>query len=1352
MIQIFDSRPVHPPATSDTQRRSVSAPRHGIRSRIRSGRRRPSPVLLLAAALAAVLLPARAPAQSGAGSIQGTVTDPTGAVIPGASVHVVNQATNVAANTTSNGVGFYQVPGLFTGTYGVTVTAPGMKTYSRTIELLVGQTAVINATMSPGAVSQKVTVSANTIQLTDTTSGTISSTLESQRISQLPMNGRNLLTLASETTPGLEGGDRANGLMPEATEYVADGVPLDNDNFGGQNNTYGSILPDADSVQQVSFDMTDTPAQYATPGTAVITTRSGTNSLHGSFFETAINSYWGVAKTRNDLSSFVAPPYIRNEFGASAGGPIIFPHLYHGKDKSFWFFAYERYSLASTSEEQVSVPTLAERNGDFSGMVDNGILQEIYDPATTAANAACPLPLYTSGAPQNNNWCRTQFDYNGVANTIDPSRESPGAKLMYAITPQPTNSNNPYITPNLNSPDVSYVVIPTITWRIDQNFNDNNKAFLRYTQNTELNRALRNYPSDSPATVAADGFPAAASGYQLIPISNFAGALGYTHIFSPTLFAETNLSQQWFMQYVGGGGNPNLDYDKMLGLPNNFGETGFPVINGLTTMNYGGTMYQYQENQIVSQIDENLTKIVGRHQLQFGGRIRHDRFYYLNSRNADTSTFTTFTTGLENPSTGGTYGSWANTGVGDAGLFLGNVASSSVQLQDPPTWFRDMEFDAYLQDNWHVSNNLTVNLGFRYEAHPSRATKNSITNGFDLVNHAIVVGAPISKLIADGWTTQAIVTNLQNIGVKLETPQQAGYPGNLYYGADLTVSPRVGIAWQPFGNRWGTVLRAGYGRYIYPVPTRNANPGPTSLPFAYGYTQNYNSASQSPDGLPNYTLRELYDPATNPNSIEMGVNSADTVNTATTTAIVPGIAGGAPGYLDPDFKPDNVTEVNATLEQTLKGNSALRLSWVWTHGSYLDHAYYPNDALSSFVWEMDTGTAPPTGGASVIGTPQQDTYAATALNPYDNTVYGNFEWDEKTGWSNDNDLQINYQRLFHRGFAYQIFYVWTRAFREGGNSTRDSQVYPTQEYLGVLPVTATFTSAYPVTAPALPPTRPSGIASYADWHAQDVWQRYQLDSGIPPQRIEFNYLVDLPVGRGKKFLGNSNRFVDELVGGYQIAGAGYMVAQIFQPASSSASTANWGPIAPIHLYKHKLPITDCRSGNCYPAYFWFNGYIPPTQNASSGQCTAANGVKTGAGGALECVYGLPANYTPYEEPIDTVPGTAFYNTNDVTVNLANGKTATQGYGSGPAGANPYSKTFIAGPKNWETDISLFKVFPITERYSLRFNMDAFNFLNHQGWNNPNSTDGTEAYWPGGQSGAKSYNSGRQLQFTLRLSF
>jgi len=297
-------------------------------------RNRKSKSLVIAFALGLGLCATIALAQSGAGSIQGTVTDSTGAVITGASIHVIQQGTNVVADTKSNDVGFYQVPNLFTGTYDVTITAPGMKSYKTTVELQVAQAVVVNPTMTAGAVTQQVEVAANVVQLTTTDNGTIASTLENTRINQLPMNGRLLLTLTGETTPGLEStGGRANGLMPEALEYVADGVPLTNRNFGGEGNSTQAQLPDPDAVQEVRVETTNTSAMYSSPATGIITTKSGTNSLHGSLFETARNNGTGIAKLRQNAANFVAPPYIRNEFGASAGGPIICPMFTTGKTR-----------------------------------------------------------------------------------------------------------------------------------------------------------------------------------------------------------------------------------------------------------------------------------------------------------------------------------------------------------------------------------------------------------------------------------------------------------------------------------------------------------------------------------------------------------------------------------------------------------------------------------------------------------------------------------------------------------------------------------------------------------------------------------------------------------------------------------------------------------------------------------------------------------------------------------------------------------------------------------------------------------------------------------------------------------
>jgi len=218
--------------------------------------------------------------------------------------------------------------------------------------------------------------------------------------------------------------------------------------------------------------------------------------------------------------------------------------------------------------------------------------------------------------------------------------------------------------------------------------------------------------------------------------------------------------------------------------------------------------------------------------MQFGGRFRHEWLYYLNSRNADTAAFNNGEgTGLLDPSTGSGYTSYAYNDQVDANLFLGDAGSYSVQLEPPPSWYRDMEFDTYYQDGWHVGRNLTLNLGLRYEAHPAREVRQGVPDSFDLVNHALVLGAPVASLVSEGWTTQNIINNMTADGVKFETAQQAGMPASLMDNANLIFLPRFSFAWQPFGNKLGTVLRGGYGRYAYPYPTRSSNPGPSNVPL-----------------------------------------------------------------------------------------------------------------------------------------------------------------------------------------------------------------------------------------------------------------------------------------------------------------------------------------------------------------------------------------------------------------------------------------------------------------------------------------------------------------------------------------
>ena len=1258
------------------------------------------PMLFLLASVS----PARA--QSGAGSIEGTVTDSSGAIVVSAKIHIVNTATGVTNDTVSNDKGFYQAPELFAGTYQITATSGGLS-FTTPLDLLVGQDAAINPVLVPASVTQQVIVSANDVQLVDTTSGTLTSTMENAQINQLPMNGRSFIALTQITTPGLEdGGQRAYGMNPAALEYVVDGITTTQVLNGGEHNGFTQLV-DPDSVQEIRMVMNNASARYATPATGVVTIKSGTNAIHGTMFETARNNGLGIAKSRQDPSGFTAPQYIRNEFGLSAGGPLLIPHLYDGRNKTFWFFAFERYSLAQQVAGEYAVPTLAMRSGNYAGLTNSkGIALTVYDPSTTFNTSRCAA---TGG---KNPYCRLPFPNN----TIPASEESPLAKVYYQLIPLPNSSANPEVAKNLNTTNPSYQATPQITTRLDQTFNENNRIFITYNQ--VINAT--NY-SAGLLNVAANGItPGETGNLHIAPTWSHLGTIGYTHIFSPTFFSETVLSQQWFNTTFETGLNPNQNYESLLNLPNNFAEGGFPSIGG------GGLVYSFpgsqihdESDQIISNLDENLSKTLGKHQIQFGGRFRHLRESDTPQGTKDVIGFNQIATAIYNPKTGNNYGSRPFTGFGDGSFFLGAAQSYSVNLDPPDNHLHTNEFDLYAQDNFFISSHLAINYGLRYEAHPALWIKNGLANIFDLNHDAVVLSGSQSSLISHGYTTQAILTNDQNIGVKFETPQEAGLPSSLLPNSYANFLPRLGLSWQPFAQH-GMVVRGGFGRYSYPNPFSSIiNQSLRQNPFTASYAQDYGAANQAIDALPNELLRyngpTIFGVA--------GKNTANAVNSSTTTSILPGLTNSSAA---PDYGPQFEEEANVTVEQPMKGNSVLRANYIYTHGSNLDIGNHYNNHPSSFQWEMATGTIPPTGGASVIGTPQQNTYAATALGPYDQTTWGGGNViGNQLGWSNYNAIQLSYQRIYHHGLGFQISYVFAKQMAAGGG------VYPYANF-PVPGAAGKLTTPYGNIGytPAAPPPLPANTPKWQEYHAMDRFQVYQLDNTSPIQHLKANWVVDLPVGRNHLLFSNMNRYLNVVFGGFQIAGDFQMITQIFH-----APTGDWGPTSPLHIYKHKYPIQDCRSGVCYKAYYWFNGFIPATQTTN---CTR------------NCVTGLPASTTPVQTPIDTDPSSPYYLSNSVAVQLLDGKTVVADYDGGPEGSSYLAKKWLNGPTNWNADLSIFKVIPIRGKISFRFNVDAFNVFNVQGYTNPGS-DGVEQVQAGvGQ--ASSYWTPRQIQLTARLNF
>lgn len=323
-----------------------------------------------------------AQSSAGGGSMQGTVKDSTGAVLPGAKLAIRHLDSGRVTNTVANAEGFFVTPPLNIGAYKVRVELAGMKAWEGDLNLETGRVAVIDPVLVPGQVTETVVVT-DSIALVNTTDPTDASTLDSQRIKELPINGRNLNTLLANVTPGVEDADgaggsiRVSGLMSYSTDYVQDGAAANNREFGGSANLQG-----LESIGEVRVETSTSSAKYTRPTSVIVSTKSGSNRLQLAVFETHRNNGFGVARARQDVfldgRPFQTPKLIRNEFGGSVGGPIVIPSFgtngqktfYNGKNRSFFFFTREGSEWVQGVTRDFRVPTAAMRIGDFSALAD----------------------------------------------------------------------------------------------------------------------------------------------------------------------------------------------------------------------------------------------------------------------------------------------------------------------------------------------------------------------------------------------------------------------------------------------------------------------------------------------------------------------------------------------------------------------------------------------------------------------------------------------------------------------------------------------------------------------------------------------------------------------------------------------------------------------------------------------------------------------------------------------------------------------------------------------------------------------------------------------------------------------
>jgi hypothetical protein len=1210
-------------------------------------------ISLLALSFAVTAFP-----QASTGTVRGTAKDPTGAIVPNAAVSLTNTNTNITREALTNEVGFYIFPGVLPGPYRLTVEAPGLQRFEATLRVQVQQVAAIDPVLNVGQTVTEVTV-ADVTPMVNADTPTLGHVLERQRIEQLPINGRFITTLL-QTVPGMEG-TRAHGLREGSHEFVLDGAALSDRVYGGTVRR----PPGLDTIQEFKVENNLSSAKLTRPTTVVLSTKSGTNAFHGSLFETHRNNAIGKARQRQDF--YEKPPQlIRNEFGGSAGGPVFLPKLYNGRNRTFWFFAYEGYRNIAPFTLGFRVPTEAMRNGDFRGLVDSqGRQYRIYDPYTTNPET----------------WERQQISHQGQFNVIDPARISPLAKRLFEITPLPTMPNvNPLVENNWFGPVPDTSRQWTTTTRIDHRFTENDQFYARYTQGdsyTFEQKFTQPMLNNVPGTVR-----------RISP--NKSLALSWVRTFSPTFFNEMLVSgarEKYFL----GTGEPGVKYADDLGLPNPMSVQGWPGLYDTGLSNYYFETDNTQASAVTYVIlDNHSTKIAGKHELQFGFRYRSDQLNVLpdQQQNQGNHNWATQATSLYDPDS-----NRANplplpfTGHNLANMYLG-VMNYSNQFVRGYFYMRAKEYALYFQDNWKLHPRLTLNLGMRWEYWPAFSEKNNVLTTFDPNQRAIVLGTDLNTMFRLGATVPSIVNQQQSLGVKFMTYDEAGYPRKLMRTNKKNFAPRIGMALRSTDGPRPFIVRGGYGISYFPIPLRPWTARMRSnAPLTARFRTSITDASLSPDGIRNLGMRTI--PA-----IVAGQNSRDAVTLENASSLNRGsVAASFFAQNQPDAR---VHDWNITLEKEFLPNIVGRAGFVGKHGRNLEQFFIFNEQMPEYIWYATMGERLPTGP-----------YASVARRAFDQQVYGRIEEYRKTGWSNYSGVQFELERRYSKGVGFQLFYVVGNALAAGGQNWSGTSVIPeTNQFL-----------------PGLVPT---------DIDERNRLLNYQRDTSVPKHRVNWNWIVDLPFGRGKPIGGGVGNGWNRLIGGWQIAGLGTLRSNYFALPTNIYPNGN-----DVEIYGYKHPIQDCRSGQCRPGYLWWNGYIPANQINSHDAQGRPNGVM-----------GVPDTYRPAAEPLNPWPANpnrndpnyAFYGTNTVFVPLKDG---TQQRTTFNDGLHPWRQQHMPGVRRWGLDASVFKTIPITERVQARFNADFFNVLNMPG--NPTGI--------GGDGVLSTFNSGqaaRQVQLTLRL--
>jgi hypothetical protein len=902
-------------------------------------------------------------AQTTAGTIRGTVTDPAGAVVPDCDVRLLDTGTNIVRRGVCGPDGRYAFLSAPPGSYELIVEKPGFRRWSGRLEVLVQQVAVVDPTLAVGDLSETIRVTdAAPIVARETTS--VGTVIDSRRIRQLPLNGRDITALL-QLTAGVEGesAPRVNGLKAGSVDFSHDGSSIVN-RFGGG---APRVRPGLETIQEFRVEA-NASAEFSRPATVTIVSRSGTNTLSGSLFETHRSNAAGLRARRREETG---PPahFVRNEFGGSAGGPLVWPRVYNGRDRSFWFFSYEGERRRESVIRAARVPTEAMWNGDFSGLVDaQGRLWQIYDPLTTGAGGSRqPFP----------------------GNRIPASRlGGPLVEFLRSQTPRPTTPVSPGAGPNWVGPFPEVLDKNALMARLDHRITERDALIGRYTRGT----------LDSHGYICCDIGPPApdlAFNVQRAPLHLQDAAITYRRTLSPSAVNELVLSGHRSAQRAGGG-RDDVKWTERLGLPNPFEELGWPTMDAFGE----GDAYFIWDSQNKKleflnalAIENSFTWLRSSHELKFGFKGRDERNNIAeNQQGQGLHSFENGWTGLYDAANGLPA---PFTGSGLASLLLGYGTYYSNQYNRGFFYFRQREYGAYAQDTWRISPRLTATYGLRYDLWtPYREARGRLMaldmSRFRTTRQVITpAGHPMEQL----GVPPSVLASYAAAGLTWTTADAAGFPKSLLRADRNNVGPRAALA---FAVNDRTVVRGAYGLYYWTMPlSQILQSARLNAPLNLRYETRINDL----DGEDYFPFRSRPVPglrAGDPMMVD--VNSAQTVRPP--FAFAP---------WDKDWRDARAQVWHVTLEREVLPLTRARISYVGTRADSLEQRLDLNTPESQYLYALRTGDAPP---------------SANARRP--NPFWNDLPATNRTGYSDSHSVHVELQRRYSRGLAFQGFYAWSR--------------------------------------------------------------------------------------------------------------------------------------------------------------------------------------------------------------------------------------------------------------------------------------------------------------------------------------